>query len=338
MRKLASIQKIRALEPIEGADAIEKATVLGWQLVVKKGEFAVGDLAVYCEIDSLLPDRPEFDFLKPRGMRIKTIRLRGQISQGICFPLSVLPSDFEVKEDADCTEALGVVKYEPALPACLSGIAKGKFPSFIPKTDETRVQVLQALLDKYQGEKCYVTEKLDGSSTTYYVKDGEFGVCSRNLELVEDMENSFWKVARQMDIEAKLRATGKNISIQGELIGEGIQGNKLKLKGQTIRFFNAFDIDKFEYLNISDFQQLLDELDLPMVPIIALDYELENDIDALIKMATIKSQILADVWAEGIVIRPCTEKMDLQLLNENGNQGRVSFKAINPEFLLKYGE
>ena len=338
MRKLASIQKIRALEPIEGADAIEKATVLGWQLVVKKGEFAVGDLAVYCEIDSLLPDRPEFDFLKPRGMRIKTIRLRGQISQGICFPLSVLPNDFEVKEDADCTEALGIVKYEPALPACLSGIAKGKFPSFIPKTDETRVQVLQTLLDKYQGEKCYVTEKLDGSSTTYYVKDGEFGVCSRNLELVEDMENSFWKVARQMGIEAKLRAIGKNISIQGELIGEGIQGNKLKLKGQTIKFFNAFDIDKFEYLNLFDFQQLLDELELPMVSIIAFDYELENDIAAIIKMATIRSQILEDVWAEGIVIRPYTEKMDLLLLNENGNHGRVSFKAINPEFLLKYGE
>lgn len=338
MRKLASIQKIKALEPIEGADAIEKATVLGWNVVVKKQQFLKGEKVVYCEIDSLMPDKPEFEFLKPRGMRIKTVRLRGQVSQGICFPLSILPTDFSVIEGADCTEVLGITKYEPAMPACLSGIAKGKFPSFIPKTDETRVQVLQKVLDKYKGEKCYVTEKLDGSSATFYIKDGEFGVCSRNLELIEDAENSFWKVARQMDIENKLRSVGKNISIQGELIGEGIQGNKLKLKGQTVKFFNAFDIDKFEYLNFFYFNKLINELELPLVPIVVLDYELENDIDAIIKMATIKSQITKDVWAEGIVIRPYTEKIDLLLSNENFNNGRVSFKAINPEFLLKYGE
>ena len=108
MRKLASIQKIKSLEPIAGADAIEKATVLGWQLVVKKGEFNIGDLCVYCEIDSLLPDRPEFEFLKPRGMRIRTVRLRGQISQGICFPLNVLPEGFDIQENTDVTETLGI--------------------------------------------------------------------------------------------------------------------------------------------------------------------------------------------------------------------------------------
>lgn len=336
MRKLASIQKIKALDPIEGADAIEKATVLGWQLVVKKGEFQVGDLIVYCEIDSLMPEKPEFEFLKARGMRIRTVRLRGQISQGICFPLSVLPDDFEVTEDADCTDVLGITKYEPPMPACLSGVAKGKFPSFIPKTDETRVQILQDVLDKFKGSKCYITEKLDGSSTTYYVKDNEFGVCSRNLELVEDAENSLWKIAREMDIEAKLRSLGKNIAIQGELIGEGIQSNKLNLKGQTIRFFNAFDIDAYQHLDFSDFSELLQQLDLPLVPILSLDYELENDIDAIIRRATIKSQFLKDVWAEGIVIRPYGN--DTSASNENWNAGRFSFKAINPEFLLKYGE
>jgi RNA ligase (TIGR02306 family) len=338
MRKLASIQKIIALAPIEGADAIERATVLGWQLVIKKDEFKIGELCVYCEIDSLMPDKPEFEFLKSRGMRIRTIRLRGQISQGICLPLSVLPKDFDIAEDADCTEILGIIKYEPPMPASLGGVAKGKFPSFIPKTDETRVQILQKVLDKYKGENCYVTEKLDGSSATYYVRDGEFGVCSRNLELLEDDENSFWKVARQLDIENKLRTVGKNISIQGELVGEGVQGNKLKLRGQTVHFFNAFDIDKFEYLHFFDFTKLLSELELPMVPIINDAYKLENDIDTIVKMATIKSTIYKDVWAEGIVIRPYTEKIDLLLSVENFNTGRVSFKAINPEFLLKYGE
>ena len=139
MRKLASIQRIKALEPIPDADSIEKATVLGWQLVVKKGEFQVGDLCVYCEVDCLLPDRPEFEFLKNRGSRIRTIRLRGQVSQGICFPLSILPAGTPIEEDLEVTELLDIVKFEPPIPACLAGIQKGEFPSFIPKTDETRV-------------------------------------------------------------------------------------------------------------------------------------------------------------------------------------------------------
>jgi len=338
MRNLASIQRILALDSIEGADSIERATVLGWQLVVKKGEFQVGDLIVYCEIDSLMPTRPEFEFLKPRGMRVRTIRLRGQISQGICFPLSFLPDDFSIVEGADCTEVLGIEKYEPPIPACLSGIAKGRFPSFIPKTDETRVQVLQKLLDKYKGEKCYVTEKVDGSSGTFYVNNDEFGVCSRNLELLEDAENSFWKVARLMDIENKLRSLNGNFAIQGELIGEKIQDNKLKLRGQTILFFNAFDIDRFEYLQFEKAFALFEKLQLPTVPLITADYELTNDIDAIIRMAILKSKLRTEVWAEGIVIRPLNEKIDLLLSKENFNNGRVSFKAINPEFLLKYGE
>jgi RNA ligase (TIGR02306 family) len=338
MRKLASIQSIKALEPIEGADAIEKATVLGWQLVVKKGEFKVGDLCIYCEIDSLMPDRPEFEFLKPRGMRVKTIRLRGEISQGICFPLSILPAGVVVEEGADCTEILGITKYEPAIPACLSGIAKGKFPSFIPKTDETRVQVLQKVLDKYKGELCYVTEKLDGSSATFYVNNSEFGVCSRNLELLEDAKNSLWKIARQLNIEDKLRSLHGNYAIQGELIGEGIQGNKLRLKGQTVKLFNAFDINRFEYLPLHEFTELCQRMEFPVVPILASDYKLNDDIETIVKMATIRSTLCSNVWAEGIVIRPLKEKMDVLLSNEDFNNGRVTFKAINPEFLLKYGE
>jgi len=119
---------------------------------------------------------------------------------------------------------LGVTKYEPPIPACLSGIMKGRFPSFIPKTDETRVQVLQQLLSKYKGERCYITEKLDGSSATFFMHNHEFGVCSRNMELLEDDTNSFWKVAREMDIENKLKELNGNYALQGELIGEGIQG------------------------------------------------------------------------------------------------------------------
>lgn len=328
MRKLASIQKIKALEPIADADAIEKATVLGWQLVVKKGEFQVGDLCVYCEIDSLLPDRPEFEFLKARGMRIRTVRLRGQISQGICFPLSILPDGTDIQEDTDVTELLGISKYEPPIPAQLAGIAKGMFPGFIPKTDETRVQVLQDTLDKYRNEPCYVTEKLDGSSVTYYWKDGEFGVCSRNLELLESAENSLWKVARELQIEEKLKSLCGNVALQGEIIGEGIQGNLYKLKGQTVYFFNLFDIDQYKFVEFEAFTQTLASLNLATVPILETAFALTNDISALVEKSKAKSVLNPAVWREGIVIRPLTEKRDAM--------GRVSFKAINPEFLLKY--
>ncbi len=329
MRKLASIQRIKALEPIADADAIEKATVLGWQLVVKKGEFAVGDLCVYCEIDSLLPDRPEFEFLKARGMRIRTVRLRGQISQGICFPLNILPQGTDIQEDTDVTDVLEIIKYEPPIPASLAGVAKGLFPSFIPKTDETRVQVLQDVLDKYKNELCYVTEKLDGSSVTYYLKDGEFGVCSRNLEPIETPENSLWKVARTLQIEEKLKSLNGNFALQGEIIGEGIQGNLYKLKGQTVRFFNVFDIDKYQFLDMQDFVNAMANLKLETVPVLETDFALTNNINALIEKSKARSVLNADMWREGIVIRPIIEKRDAEL-------GQVSFKAINPEFLLKY--
>ncbi len=328
MRKLASIQRIKELSPIENADAILRATVLGWQLVVKKDEFQIGDLCVYCEIDSIMPNQPEYEFLRPRNMRIRTIRLRGQISQGICLPLSVLPEGTAIEDDLDVTELLGVIKYEPPIPACLAGVAKGNFPSFIPKTDETRIQVLQNLLDKYVNKTFYIAEKLDGSSVTYYVRDGVFGVCSRNLELEESKENTSWKLARELNIEAKLKDLGENVAIQGELIGEGIQGNRYKRRGQSVFFFNLFYIDAYKYADLEDFKSKLLAMDLAIVPILDEHYLLENDIPTLVNRAIGKS-VLADIPREGIVIRPLHETNDYKL-------GRVSFKSINPEFLLKF--
>ncbi|MGG9964752.1 RNA ligase (ATP) [Ferruginibacter sp. SUN106] len=327
MRQLASIQKIKRIESIPGADAIVKATVLGWQLVVKKGEFNEGDFCVYVEIDALLPDKTEFEFMKPRGMRVRTVRLRGQVSQGICFPLSILPQNFSIEEGLDVTEVLAIEKYEPPIPANLSGIMKADFPSFIPKTDETRVQVLQELLDKFKDEPCYITEKLDGTSVTYFIKDGVFGVCSRNLELVETADNTLWKLAREMQVEEKLRAVKANYALQGEVIGEGIQGNKYKLKGQQIFFFSVFNIDAYEFLDHNDFVLLIEELGFNTVPVLETNYSLSVSIEALVNKAIGKS-VLYNVDREGIVIRPLVEKTD--------TIGRVSFKAINPEFLLKY--
>lgn len=333
MRKLASIQKIKEIEAIEGADAIEKAYVLGWQLVIRKGEFSVGDLCVYCEIDSIMPDKPEFEFVRAKGNRIKTIRLRGQISQGICFPLSVLPEGTEMTEGLDVTDILGVTKFEPPIPANLAGTVKGMFPSFIPKTDETRVQVLEKVLTAYAGTVCYVTEKLDGSSVTFYLKDGEFGVCSRNLDLAFSEDNSMWKFAIANELEEKLKALNRNLALQGEIIGEGIQKNKYKLKGQSIYFFNIFDIDAYSYFSLQEVKALLGDLDLNMVPVLEENYLLESNVEALVAKSKLKSVLNKDTIAEGIVIRPVEEKIDRNVM-----QGRMSFKAINPDFLIKYDE
>jgi RNA ligase (TIGR02306 family) len=333
MRKLASIQRIKNIEPIEGAEAIEKATVLGWQLVIRKGEFKVGDLCVYVEIDSVLPNKPEFELIRAKTNRIKTIKLRGQISQGICFPLDVLPKGIDFVEDMDVTELLGVTKFEPPIPANLAGEMKGLFPSFIPKTDETRVQVLEGLLQNYEGTSCYITEKLDGSSVTFYLKDGEFGVCSRNLDLLYSESNSMWKFAIENDIERKLKSLNKNIALQGEIIGEGIQKNKYKQRGQTIYFFNVFDIDSYAYLSLNEVKILMKELELNMVPVLDENYFLESSVESVIIKSQLRSVLNKETIAEGIVIRPVEEKMDKSIMNE-----RISFKAINPNFLIKYDE
>lgn len=326
MRKLASIQRIRSLAPIPGADAIEKATVLGWQLVVKRAEFKVDELCVYVEIDSLLPETAYFEFLRNRHFRIRTVKLRGQVSQGICFPLSILPSGTGIAEGTDVTALLGIRKYEPPVPISLSGIVKGPFPCFIPKTDETRVQVLSELLLQYEGQECYVTEKLDGSSATFYLRDEQFGVCSRNLELVEDAGNGFWKVAKQLDLENKLKTLGRNLAIQGELVGEGIQGNKLRLKGQQWFCFGIYFIDEARYASFDEWMTLTAQLALPTVPILDTTYLLEADCDSLLEKAQRRSVLCAEARAEGIVIR-------VKQAEEH-----VSFKAINNEFLLHYGE
>ena len=334
-RKLATVRIINDIQPIDGADMIELAIVDGWKVVVAKNVVhKVGDMVIYCEIDSFLPVKEEFEFLRKssykkmgdqEGFRLKTIKLRGQVSQGLILPIHVLPLLEMVHEGQDVTEMLGIVKYEPPIPAELAGKVKGLFPSFIWKTDEERVQNLASEYELYKtknkdGMKFYVTEKLDGSSATYYFNNNEFGVCSRNLELLETEGNTFWKVARELDIENKLRNLGYNICIQGELIGEGIQGNPYRIKGQTVRFFNAFNIDNQEYLTLSDFIILINNMDLTTVPIIDTNLTLPDTIEDMLKYADDKSVLNFSFDREGVVIRSADRT--------------ISFKAISNKFLL----
>jgi RNA ligase (TIGR02306 family) len=332
-RKLASVRVISDIKPIEGADMIELAIVDGWKVVVAKNVgHKVGDTVVYCEIDSFLPIKEEFEFLRKssykkmgdqEGFRLKTIKLRGQVSQGLILPMSVF-GDFgwTAYEGLDVTERLGIVKYEPPIPAELSGKVKGNFPSFLRKTDEERVQNLTKEYEQYKtlGRKFYVTEKLDGSSATFYYKDGVFGVCSRNLELLETEGNTFWKVARELDLENKMKNFGVNISLQGELIGEGVQGNPYKIKGQTVKFFNLFDIDSQEYQSLAHLGRALGIMGLKMVPIVDEFFVLPDTIEELLKYAEDKSVLNTNFDREGVVIR--------------SNDRTISFKVISNKFLL----
>ena len=334
MRQLATIQKIEELRPIEGADKIEAARVKGWWVVTQKGR-KVGDTVVYFEIDSFLPDVPRYEFLKKGsslkrmlvdgdvkvGIRLKTIKLRGQISQGLILPIEEF-TEFGnptpgVDIGIDVSDILGVLKYEPPMPAELSGKSKGFFPGFIPKTDEERIQNMADILNNF-----YVTEKLDGTSVTYFKKDGIFGVCSRNLELVEG-ETTQWKLARTMDLANKLP---DNFALQGELVGESIQGNPLNIKGQEVYFFNAYNITSAQYLNYIDLAGLLQSLGLKMAPVLDDNFSLPNNIDYLLKYAEGKSVINPDSEREGVVVRP---KVEMKYKDQ-----RFSFKAISNKYLL----
>lgn len=346
MRKLASIQAVESVEPIPGADSIERCKVLGWWVVCRKGEHKTGDKVVYCEIDSLLPERQEFEFLRarsykpaqpdaglPAGFRIKTAKLRGQVSQGICFPLSVLPDGATNEVGADVTEILGVKKWEAPVPAGMSGKVKGAFPGFLTKTDEVRVQVLEKVLERHRFKRFMVTEKLDGASFTAFRHKGVFGICSRNLLLDENDETSVLvRLAKSLNLEEILRdGMDMDLAIQGEVIGPGIQGNKYGLGKVELRVFNVIELEAG--LLLPNFLQIstLSRFDLKPVPQLG-EIVLNHSVDELVAFAEAPSILNPKIQREGVVLRPPVDEYDEDI------GGRLSFKVINPKFLLKYDE
>lgn len=366
-RKLAHIERVIDLQPIQGADRIETATVLGWQCVVKKGEVKVGDLVCYIEIDSIVPDIPYFDFMKERNFRVRTIKLRKQISQGLIVPCKqykdgcLLPLGLTgtlavYREGDDVTEALGIVKYESQsdkessgnfLPKKkypwyiryltryqwfrqLTGMKSKSFPDWISKTDETRLQNMPFVLND-KSQTFYITEKLDGQSATYWYKhhwlNPEFGICSRTVRKSESDGSNWSVVAKKLQLKQRLKAyystTKKQIAIQGEIIGDKIQGNKYKIDGFDFYVFNVFFIDEKRYANISEIQWACRQLDLKTVPLIEDGFVLKPTVQEMVELSKGKS-ILYPVDREGIVVR--------------SHDQQISFKVINPDFLLKNEE
>ena len=339
-RKLVTIRKVSEIKPIPNADNIELALVDGWQVVCKKGEFKQGDLGVYFEIDSFLPVEERYEFLRKdcykvmadgtSGFRLKTIKLRGQLSQGLLLPLNMFPEIKHPELGAEVTELLKVKKYEPPVPINLSGVVKGIFPSFINRSDQERIQNLPDYFERYKDVMFEETEKVDGTSVTYYSNEGEFGVCSRNLELKEDTNNTLWKMAEKLDIKQMLQELDMNIAIQGELVGEGIQKNPLKLIGQKYLIYDIYDIDKRRYLTQEERLSLLYKLkpnygNIEHVPITCVGiqvFEVYSTMPELLEHAKGSSAFASE--REGLVFK------SLELIDGN----TVSFKVVNNRYLL----
>ena len=366
VRKLVTIQKIVALYPIKGADFIETAQVLGWSLIVKKGEFKKGDLCVFFEIDSFLPVDSKYEFLgKPKnylgkpGHRLKTIKMRGVISQGLALPYDLFTQSPDVAfiEGEDWTEHLGVVKYDIDLVKGVQGSSPktgdqaGRFPSFIPKTDEERIQNLPHYFSQYKDMLWEETLKLDGSSCTMYSVEGKstwiqkalmwlgfdinvkskFGVCSRNIDLKDPSEgvpigqrktSNFWAAAVKYNI-AKTLPTG--YAVQGELIAPNIQSNHEKVDDVEFHVFNIYDIRSKR--NLTPEERMLMEPYMGQAPHIKV-------INKAVKIFT-ECPTLEDLLA----------RVDTASINPGTiSEGRVyksttvhglSFKVINNKYLLK---
>jgi RNA ligase (TIGR02306 family) len=330
-RKLASIQTIVEVRDIPGADRIQVAKVNAWETVIRKDEYKAGDLCIFCEVDSILPFAPWSDFLRDKKnpekpIRLRTLRLKKQLSQGLALPLSILPEtihQWEVGEDV--TEKLGIVRYDPPIPTCLAGQVKRPFPTeLVDKTDELRVQSFPGLVSEFKGKEVYVSVKCDGTSVSFINFNGEMDVCSRNLSFKES-DNVYWEMFKKYGVEDVLKRAG-NYAIQAEICGEGIQKNRLGLKGHEIFVFNVYDVNNHRYLDYKDFIEFCKTYGLPTVPIIEtciFDFMVEQLLDKA------KGKYSSGKDREGIVIRP-TQEFYSEILS-----GRASFKALNNDFLEK---
>lgn len=367
-RKLAHIEKIEWIKPIQGADNIVVCGVLGWECVAKKNEFNVGDKIVYIEVDSVMLSKPEYEFLKDRKYRVKTIKLKGQVSQGLVIPLPNCCNKYNIGYDV--TDIVGVTKYLTPSEReefenqdkkiqneknklkkfmmryswCrkffLSRKQKEGFPYWISKTDEERIQNIPQIISQYKDSEVYITEKIDYQSATFTGKNirkfewlgklsplnYKFIVCSRNLT-VTNKNTLYWNIANKYNIE-KILKENPNLTIQGEQGDSKVQGNKYGIKEPKFWIFNIIDHDKNYHYNYDEMKEFCQEYNLNIVPLVkkCKISDIGTTVQDFVEYSKGKS-VEADIQREGIVIRSIV----------NGKKV-LSFKVINPNFLLKYND
>jgi RNA ligase (TIGR02306 family) len=335
MRKLATIRKINKVRYIPDADKICAYMVDGWQVVDQVGKYKVGDEVVYLETDSWIPHelapflskgREPREYKGVKGERLRSVRLKNTLSQGLLLPLSVLTDKTTglMYQEEDITTFLGVQLWEQEVPLVLRALAKGNFPSFVRKTNQERVQNLTSKYSEFKDKVFEVTEKLEGSSLTVFYNNGEFGFCSRNLELKETEGNTFWKAVKKYYMHENMTDMGLNIAIQGELVGAGIQGNIYDIPDFDYYVYDVFDIDAQKYMSARDRCSVADSLSLKHVPILCTECSLPDTVEALVVSADGKSTLNSKQSREGLVMK--------------ATDGSFSFKIISNEYLMKEKE
>ena len=366
-RKLASVQKVKAIRPIEGADRIEVVQVLNWDCVASKGQYHVGDLVIYFEIDSLLPDIPAFEFLKKSAWsqklnkyKISTHKFRNQISQGLIMPITQLReiynaingtsiSSIDYDEGDDLTALLKIEKYEPPVSnGPLGEIINHEW--YVPKTDEERIQVCaENVLPEYikrEQNEWYASIKLDGTSCTAGLFDDAFLIGGRTQWYKG--ENMYTTTVKKYgDIEAKAReyldATGVYVVFQGELCGPGIQSNRLGLKEKEWFIFNVFvsttgKYDSYKKLDLIGMLAMCENFGLKHVPIIDDEYKFsfkgysntDEIVNGLLKYV---DNFKYRTYFEDASPNQVAEGLVFRL-----NDMTNSFKVVSNKFLLKGGE
>lgn len=370
-RKLASVQKVKAIKPIEGADRIEVVQVLNWNCVAKKGEYQVGDMVVYFEIDSLLPDIPAFEWLKGSSWsqklnkyKISTHKFRNQISQGLVIPIDQLEtiytqihgsqisypaSIFTPIEGEDLTEALDIEKYEPPV---INGSLGETLPHawYVPKTDEERVQVcaenVLPVYMKAEPNEWYASIKVDGSSCTAGLFDDAFLIGGRN-HFFKDENMYKTTVNKYGDLETKLKnylaTTGKYLVFQGELCGPGIQSNRMGLPEKEWLIFNVFESTTGEDGTYTkcDFHRMAvicEKFGLRMVPIVPstdkFDFKSTDNVDELVD----KLLAYVDNFKYRTYFGDAAPSQIAEGIVFRMNDMTNSFKVVSNKYLLKNGE
>lgn len=333
-RKLASVQIITGKRPIEGADRIETVNVLGWHVVTQKETYKIGDKVVYFEVDSCVPkEKSLYPDLEVNNYRVKTMKFRGQVSQGFIKKLDELGLSPEIEVGTDVTELLGVKKYELPDEYVNSGIVTGYLPGYVHSSSETRIQTIPELLDKYKGTRCWITEKMDGTSASFSLRDNDYKVCSHDKEVSKELDSCYAYINKTLNMEDKVKSLHRNLAIQGEICGPTICKNRYGFANYRFFVFDIFDADTYEHLPMSEVYDICKKLKLDTVPVITDNFILPASVDELVEASKGISKY-NKVKREGIVIRSYDE---IRNLDRKYDLSRLTFKVINPEYSLKRG-
>jgi RNA ligase (TIGR02306 family) len=326
MTKLATIQRIHSIQPHPNNEVtkLEVAKILAWPVVVQKGQYKEGELVVFIVIDSIVPPTPDFAFMEKMKYKVWSAKFKGAPSQGLVMPISILPLNktYMPAEGDDVTEILGVIKYEKPEPICAEAI--GNFPSnLIPRTDEDNLLNNPDVMQEFIGEEVYLTGKADGSSCTVILENGNFRVCSRNLE--QKPGTGFWPIVEKLEIEINLRALGyDNLAIQMEVVGPGINGNRMGLTEKSVRVFNVREINSGRWYSWDEIKSICENLHLLTVEFIARWTFKDTTIDELQTIANGYRYGLQ--LGEGIVLRPINPKFSPTL------NRMLSVKILNVDY------